>query len=152
MADLVLEGKDPRRILDVLQLAVAQIVLDHHVHRPPGRYCAQQLAHRRKQPLPPPPAALRSARNASLSRHTAATPGCGRSRLPQGRGPVYDSTMTNDPAGLYARLGVDPSASAEAIHAAFRRKARVLHPDIPQTGNAEAFDGIDDAFHLASGL
>jgi hypothetical protein len=58
--------------------------------------------------------------------------------------------MTNDPAGLYARLGVDPSASAEAIHAAFRRKARVLHPDIPQTGNAEAFVQVKEAYDVLS--
>jgi curved DNA-binding protein CbpA len=44
-----------------------------------------------------------------------------------------------DPEGYYARLGVHPSAPATEIAAAFRRKARTLHPDIPVTGNATAF-------------
>jgi hypothetical protein len=56
--------------------------------------------------------------------------------------------MTSDPAGLYARLGVDPSASAEAITAAFRRKAHVLHPDVPETGNAEAFMQLMEAYDV----
>jgi hypothetical protein len=56
--------------------------------------------------------------------------------------------MTKDPAGLYARLGVDPSAPAEAIHQAFRRKARVLHPDVPQTGNTESFLRVKEAYDV----
>ena len=47
--------------------------------------------------------------------------------------------MTNDPAGHYATLEVDPAASPEAIAAAYRRKARVLHPDVIGTGDATAF-------------
>ena len=58
--------------------------------------------------------------------------------------------MTNDPAGFYARLGVDPSAPAEAITAAFRRKARVLHPDVPETGNADAFVWVKEAYDVLS--
>jgi hypothetical protein len=57
-------------------------------------------------------------------------------------------TMTNDPAGLYARLGIDPSAPAAAIHAAYRRKARVLHPDVPGTGNADAFVSVKQAYDV----
>ena len=56
--------------------------------------------------------------------------------------------MSSDPAGLYARLGVDPGASAEAIAAAFRRKARVLHPDIPGTGDAAAFIRLKEAYDV----
>lgn len=59
-------------------------------------------------------------------------------------------TMTNDPAGLYARLGVDPSATAAAIHTAFRSKARVLHPDVPGTGNADAFVSVKEAYDVLS--
>jgi len=59
-------------------------------------------------------------------------------------------TMTSDPAGLYARLGVDPSAPAAAIHAAYRRKARVLHPDVPGTGNADAFVSVKEAYDVLS--
>jgi hypothetical protein len=58
--------------------------------------------------------------------------------------------MTSDPAGLYARLGVDPSAPPDAIVAAFRRKARVLHPDVPRTGNAEAFVWVKEAYDVLS--
>lgn len=57
-------------------------------------------------------------------------------------------TMTNDPGGLYARLGVDPTAPAAAIHAAYRRKARVLHPDVPGTGNADAFVSAKEAYDV----
>jgi hypothetical protein len=57
-------------------------------------------------------------------------------------------TMTNDPAGLYARLGVDPSATEADIHAAYRRKARVLHPDVPGTGNADAFVSVKQAYDV----
>lgn len=53
-----------------------------------------------------------------------------------------------DPEGLYARLGVLPSAPAEAITAAFRRKARVLHPDIPGTGDAAAFVAAKQAYDI----
>ena len=38
--------------------------------------------------------------------------------------------MADDPAGYYATLEVDPGAAPEAIAAAYRRKARVLHPDV----------------------
>jgi hypothetical protein len=56
--------------------------------------------------------------------------------------------MSSDPSGLYARLGVDPMASAEAIAAAYRRKARVLHPDIPGTGDAAAFIRLKEAYDV----
>lgn len=47
--------------------------------------------------------------------------------------------MRDDPAGHYAILGVKPAAPAEAIVAAFRAAARRFHPDVPGTGDAEAF-------------
>jgi hypothetical protein len=58
--------------------------------------------------------------------------------------------MTDDPAGYYAVLEVDPAAAPEAIAAAFRRKARVLHPDVPETGNAEAFIAAKQAYDILS--
>jgi hypothetical protein len=58
--------------------------------------------------------------------------------------------MNRDPAGLYARLGVDPSAPLTAIRAAFRRKARILHPDVPKTGNAVAFVWVKEAYEVLS--
>jgi DnaJ domain len=56
--------------------------------------------------------------------------------------------MSDDPAGLYARLGVDPAASPEAISAAFRVKARVLHPDVVGTGDAAAFIQMKEAYDV----
>jgi hypothetical protein len=53
-----------------------------------------------------------------------------------------------DPEGLYARLGVQPSASARDIAAAFRQKARVLHPDVAGTGNAAAFVAAREAYDV----
>lgn len=56
--------------------------------------------------------------------------------------------MQGDPKGYYARLEVDPWAPREAIAAAYRRKARVLHPDIPVTGNAAAFVAMKEAYEV----
>jgi hypothetical protein len=56
--------------------------------------------------------------------------------------------MTHDPAGHYATLDVDPAAPPEAITAAFRRKAHVLHPDIPGTGDAAAFIRVKQAYDV----
>ena len=58
--------------------------------------------------------------------------------------------MTHDPAGYYAVLGVDPAATPEAITAAYRRKARVLHPDVPGTGDAAAFIRLKQAYDALS--
>jgi DnaJ domain len=58
--------------------------------------------------------------------------------------------MTGDPAGHYATLEVEPTAAPEAITAAYRRKARVLHPDVPQTGDAEAFIRLAAAYEILS--
>ncbi len=56
--------------------------------------------------------------------------------------------MTNDPAGHYAALEVDPAAAPDAIAAAYRRKARVLHPDVTGTGDATAFMRIKLAYDV----
>jgi DnaJ domain len=56
--------------------------------------------------------------------------------------------MINDPAGHYAALEVDPAAAPEAIAAAYRRKARVLHPDVMGTGDATAFMRIKLAYDV----
>jgi len=53
-----------------------------------------------------------------------------------------------DPEGHYARLGLDPTAPAEEIATAFRRKARLLHPDVPVTGNTAAFVAAKQAYDL----
>jgi hypothetical protein len=56
--------------------------------------------------------------------------------------------MSDDPSGHYAALDVHPRAEQAAIAAAFRRKARVLHPDVPGSGNAEAFIRIRAAYDV----
>ena len=56
--------------------------------------------------------------------------------------------MSDDPSGYYAALEVDPRADLAAIARAFRRKARVLHPDIPGSGDAEAFMRIRAAYDV----
>ena len=56
--------------------------------------------------------------------------------------------MTDDPVGYYATLDVDPAATPEAITAAFRRKARMVHPDVPGTGDAAAFIRVKQAYDV----
>src|SRR5471030_817092 len=53
-----------------------------------------------------------------------------------------------DPQGYYARLGVEPTASRSAIVAAFRTKARLLHPDVARTGNTDAFVAVKQAYDV----
>jgi hypothetical protein len=55
-----------------------------------------------------------------------------------------------DPDGYYARLGVEPAATHEAIVAAFRRQARRLHPDVPRTGDTRAFLAVKQAYDVLS--
>ena len=57
-------------------------------------------------------------------------------------------TMNLDPKGYYARLGVDLDAAPAELTAAYRRKARVLHPDIPITGDAAAFVAVKEAYDV----
>ncbi len=53
-----------------------------------------------------------------------------------------------DPEGYYARLGIEPSAPPEEVVAAYRRKARTLHPDVPGTGNTDAFVAVKQAYDV----
>jgi hypothetical protein len=53
-----------------------------------------------------------------------------------------------DPEGYYARLGVDPWSGLDTITAAYRRKARVLHPDVPGTGDSNAFIALKLAYDV----
>lgn len=45
----------------------------------------------------------------------------------------------------YDVLGVLQSADAPTIKAAFQRRAKILHPDVPTTGDPEAFRQLLDA-------
>lgn len=55
-----------------------------------------------------------------------------------------------DPSGYYALLGVAPDASPADITAAYRRRARTLHPDIPVTGSLDRFLAVKQAYDLLS--
>jgi hypothetical protein len=55
-----------------------------------------------------------------------------------------------DPEDYYGRLGLNPAASRAEIVAAFRGKARLLHPDVPKTGNSVAFVAMKQAYDVLS--
>lgn len=55
-----------------------------------------------------------------------------------------------DPAGHYARLGVAPWSSPGGIVAGYRRQARLVHPDVPVTGDADAFMALKQAYDILS--
>jgi hypothetical protein len=55
-----------------------------------------------------------------------------------------------DPEGYYGRLGLKPAATQMEIIAAFRGKARLLHPDVPKTGNTSAFVAVKQAYDVLS--
>lgn len=55
-----------------------------------------------------------------------------------------------DPDGYYRCLGLQPEASAADIVAAFRGKARQLHPDVLRTGDAVAFVTLRQAYDVLS--
>src|ERR1051326_9115493 len=57
-------------------------------------------------------------------------------------------TMRRDPKGYYARLGVGPGATPDSITMAYRRGARIVHPDVPGTGDAEAFVALKQAYDV----
>jgi len=56
--------------------------------------------------------------------------------------------MRLDPKGYYAELDVQPRAPAAEIVAAYRRKARSVHPDIPGTGSLDAFLRLQTAYDV----
>ncbi len=55
-----------------------------------------------------------------------------------------------DPDGYYACLGIEPAASRATVVSAFRAKARLLHPDVPVTGDSEAFVAVKRAYDVLS--
>lgn len=60
------------------------------------------------------------------------------------------SRTSLDPEGYYTRLGLTATATQAAISSAYRAKARLLHPDVPGTGNAAAFLTIKQAYDVLS--
>lgn len=57
--------------------------------------------------------------------------------------------MNEDPLGYYARLGVRPGCEPPELKAAFRRRARELHPD-SVTGDAKGFVRLKEAYDVLS--
>jgi hypothetical protein len=55
-----------------------------------------------------------------------------------------------DPEDYYGRLGLKPAATQMEIVAAFRGKARLLHPDVPKTGDTGAFVAVKQAYDVLS--
>src|ERR1700733_15007334 len=55
-----------------------------------------------------------------------------------------------DPEDYYGRLGLKPAATQMEIVAAFRGKARLLHPDVPKTGDTGAFVAVKQADDVLS--
>src|SRR5579863_5526168 len=47
----------------------------------------------------------------------------------------------------YETLQVSPNADPDTIHRVYRILAQRYHPDNPDTGNAEIFRSISDAYH-----
>jgi hypothetical protein len=58
--------------------------------------------------------------------------------------------MNRDPLGYYAWLGLTSDASPEEVKAAYRKRARRLHPDVHETGNADGFRRVSEAYHVLS--
>ncbi len=56
----------------------------------------------------------------------------------------------NDPQGLYSALGVQPSATAKQIRAAYRKLAKETHPDTSGNNSAERFHRISAAYEILS--
>ena len=60
--------------------------------------------------------------------------------------------MTNDPKGYYATLEVNPSASADEIKKAYRRKSLQTHPDTSKgsTDTTAKFQEVSEAYDVLS--
>jgi hypothetical protein len=56
--------------------------------------------------------------------------------------------ISQDPDGHYGRLGVAPGSGPGTITAAYRRKARLVHPDVPVTGDAAAFVELKQSYDI----
>ena len=53
-----------------------------------------------------------------------------------------------DKRDLYETLGVNKSASKDEIKSAYRKLAKKYHPDNHETGNAEKFKEVQEAYDI----
>lgn len=59
------------------------------------------------------------------------------------------NAISHDPKGYYAALGVEPTADLAQIKAAFRERAKMVHPDHSALPEAEeAFQRINEAYRV----
>jgi len=57
---------------------------------------------------------------------------------------------TDEPLDYYDILQISPSAEPETIHRVYRLLAQRLHPDNGQTGDADRFRTLTEAYHVVS--
>ncbi len=58
-------------------------------------------------------------------------------------------TISRDPKGYYAALGLAPGADLAAVKAAYRSRVKAVHPDHNQTPQArEEFQRLSEAYHV----
>lgn len=89
-------------------------------------------------------ARTRAAGNRRSARRTARANGdaWGRSHDPRDRAPRTSGMSERD---AYATLGLDPGADMQAVRAAYRERAKRLHPD-SDDGDEEAFKRLTAAY------
>ena len=59
--------------------------------------------------------------------------------------------LTRDPKGYYIALGIDEGADADAVKAAYRNKAKRIHPDFnPSPIAAKQFHRLHEAYETLS--
>ena len=74
-----------------------------------------------------------------------------RSSIPSCRSLSSATAVLNSSAAdYYRRLGVDRSASAEAIKAGFHAAAKRYHPDVHGDATGELFKKVNEAYSVLS--
>src|SRR5262249_9612115 len=76
----------------------------------------------------------------------AASTGAAAARCPSDRGRVYGPRIST----LYDRLGVTATATPEEIRSAYRRLARLIHPDRGSAGSEQALAAVNEAWRVLS--
>lgn len=71
-----------------------------------------------------------------------------RERLQKGLGELINRIFSKPEDPAYLTLGVSPSDPVEMIDSVYRAKAKILHPDNRDTGDAERFMMLTKAYHI----